>query len=168
MVLQPESLLKNHGLRFLTSSIEKKKQAAKSKKEKLSAEAEAQDEERNEIKQEGGEPDRPSASSAYQIAASTASYLHSHSKPTRSVNLTQKIDGSTISVDMINKDVSSLIGTTDSVTAVVAAKEEVKQAVADDLNSTRASPCEWFVCDDDRSATRLFVIQVKKRKPNDY
>lgn len=159
--IKPESLLKNHGLRFLTSSIEKKEQAANSKKEKLSAdaEAEARDEERNDIKQEAGESDWPSASSTYQIAASTASYLHSHSKPMGSENLSQKIDRSTISVDMINKDVASLIGTTDSVTAVVAAKEEVKQAVADDLNSTHTSPCEWFVCDDDRSATRLFVIQ---------
>ncbi|XP_073066205.1 phospholipase A1 PLIP2, chloroplastic-like isoform X2 [Primulina eburnea] len=157
--IKPENLLKNHGLRFLTSSIEKKEQASKSKKEKLSVEAEAQDEERNEIKQKGGEPDRPSASAAYQIAASTASYLHSHSKSMASEILSRKIDGNAVNVDMINKDMTSLIGTTDSVTAVVAAKEEVKQAVADDLNSTRSSPCEWFVCDDDRSATRLFVIQ---------
>ncbi|XP_073283813.1 phospholipase A1 PLIP2, chloroplastic-like [Primulina huaijiensis] len=157
--IKPENLLKNHGLRFFTSSIEKKEQASKSKKEKLSAEAEAQDEERNEIKQKGGEPDRPSAAAAYQIAASTASYLHSHSKSMASEILSRKIDGNAVNVDMINKDVASLIGTTDSVTAVVAAKEEVKQAVADDLNSTRSSPCDWFVCDDDRSATRLFVIQ---------
>ncbi|KZV44156.1 hypothetical protein F511_26435 [Dorcoceras hygrometricum] len=126
--IKPENLLKKHGLRFLTSSIEKKEQASKSKKENLSAEA--QDEERNETRQKGEESDRPSSSSAYQIAESTASYLPSHSKP------------------MAN-----------SVTAVVAAKEEVKQAVADDLNSTPTSPCQWFVCDDDRSATRLFVIQ---------
>ncbi|XP_075491462.1 phospholipase A1 PLIP2, chloroplastic-like [Primulina tabacum] len=157
--IKPENLLKNHGLRFFTSSIEKKKQASKSKKEKSSAEAEAQDEEINEIKQKGGEPDRPSASAAHQIAASTSSYLHSHSKSMASEILSRKIDGNAVNVDMINKDVTSLIGTADSVTAVVAAKEEVKQAVADDLNSTRSSPCEWFVCDDDRSATRLFVIQ---------
>ncbi|KAK8702270.1 hypothetical protein V6N13_020631 [Hibiscus sabdariffa] len=47
------------------------------------------------------------------------------------------------------------MATTYSVTAVVAAKEEVKQAVADDLNSTHSSPCEWFICDDDQSATRF-------------
>ncbi|XP_073150324.1 phospholipase A1 PLIP2, chloroplastic-like [Henckelia pumila] len=159
--IKPESLLKNHGLRFLTSSIEKKEQSSKSQKEKLSAEAEAeaQDEERNELKQKGGELDTRSASAAYQIAASTASYLHSHSKSMANENLSRNMNGSTVSVDMINKEMASLIGTTDSVTAVVAAKEEVKQAVADDLNSTRSSPCEWFVCDDDKSATRLFVIQ---------
>jgi hypothetical protein len=59
----------------------------------------------------------------------------------------------------MNPDVASFMATTDSMTAVVAAKEEVKQAVADDLSSTRSSPCEWFICDDDRG-TRFFAIQV--------
>jgi len=61
----------------------------------------------------------------------------------------------------INSEMASLMATTDSVTAVVAAKEEVKQAVADDLNSINSASCEWFVCDDDKSATRFFVIQVR-------
>lgn len=60
----------------------------------------------------------------------------------------------------INSEMASLMATTDSVTAVVAAKEEVKQAVADDLNSISSSPCEWYICDDDKNATRFFVIQV--------
>lgn len=61
---------------------------------------------------------------------------------------------------MMNSDMASLMATTDSVTSVVAAKEEVKQAVADDLSSTHSSPCDWFICDDDQSATRFLVIQV--------
>lgn len=32
--------------------------------------------------------------------------------------------------------------------------------VADDLNSLWSSPCEWYICDDDESSTRYFVIQV--------
>ncbi|KAL4376590.1 hypothetical protein GQ457_02G020320 [Hibiscus cannabinus] len=64
--------------------------------------------------------------------------------------------------DMINSDVASLMATTDSVTAVVTAKEEVKQVVADDLNSIHSSPCEWFICDDDQSSTRSFGSQEKK------
>lgn len=51
-----------------------------------------------------------------------------------------------------------------SVTSVVAAEEEVKQAVADDLKSTISSPCDWFICDDDQSHTRFVVIQVRIRK----
>eukprot|EP01018_Ginkgo_biloba_P027437 Gb_40072 [translate_table: standard] len=55
-------------------------------------------------------------------------------------------------------EVASYIATT-SVTAVVAAKEETKQAVAKDLQSIHSSPCEWFICDDESSHTRYFVIQ---------
>ncbi|KAL0371516.1 UNVERIFIED_CONTAM: Phospholipase A1 PLIP2, chloroplastic [Sesamum angustifolium] len=180
--IKPRNLLRYHGLRFVTSSLEKKEQLSNVEMEKLSGEAgqkevknaaEAQDDKGNGREQdEGGEKqsdeNRISASAAYQIAASAASYLHSH---TRSIlrfkssnmmpneNLPEEIDGGTGNVDMINQDMASLMATTDSVTAVVAAKEEVKQAVADDLNSTCSSPCEWFVCDDDQSATRFFVIQ---------
>jgi hypothetical protein len=52
------------------------------------------------------------------------------------------------------------MATTDSVTKVVAEKEEVKQVLSDDLNSTRSSPCEWFICNDNQSGIRFFVIQV--------
>lgn len=112
-----------------------------------------------------------SAYVAYRIAASAASYLLYHTTnllPFKSSNVEVTEDLSKDSlgnvsmlnnVDMMNGDVASLIATTDSVTSVVAAKEEVKQAVADDLNSTSSTPCEWFVCDDDQTTTRFFVIQ---------
>ncbi|KAL0459750.1 UNVERIFIED_CONTAM: Phospholipase A1 PLIP2, chloroplastic [Sesamum latifolium] len=180
--IKPRNLLRYHGLRFVTSSLEKKERSSNVEREKLSGEegqkeaqdaAEAQDAEGNGREQpEGGEArsdqNRISASVAYQIAASAASYLHSHTKSILRFkssnlmpdeNLPEESDGGTGNVDMINQDMASLMATTDSVTAVVAAKEEVKQAVADDLNSTCSSPCEWFVCDDDQSATRFFVIQ---------
>ncbi|KAH6766475.1 alpha/beta-Hydrolases superfamily protein [Perilla frutescens var. hirtella] len=176
--IKPGHLLRHHGLRLVTSSLEKKEQASKIEKEKVSAEegktaAEAKDAKCNETDDvEGverkGDGNRISPSTAYQIAASAASYLHSHtrsilrlksSKSTLNENLDEEVEGGTGNIDMINQDVASLMATTDSVTAVVAAKEEVKQAVADDLNSTKSSPCEWFVCDDDQNATRFFVIQ---------
>lgn len=45
------------------------------------------------------------------------------------------------------------------------ASDEVQQevenvVVEDDLNSLYSSPCEWYICDDDESSTRYFVIQV--------
>ncbi|CBI36930.3 unnamed protein product, partial [Vitis vinifera] len=126
--IKPGILLKNHGLRFVTSSVEKREMTTKAEKEQGS--------------------DELSASAAYQIAASAASYLHSR---TRSI-LPFKSSKAEI-------EVASFMATTDSVTAVVAAKEEVKQAVADDLNSVLTTPCEWFICDDDRTGTRFFVIQ---------
>ncbi|PPS00244.1 hypothetical protein GOBAR_AA20407 [Gossypium barbadense] len=169
--IKPQNLLKYRGLRMVTSSKEKRELGTKAEKIGLSSENlkpqrdEKDDEEGQEQKNLGS---RISASAAYQIAASAASYLHSHtrtilpfisSSPENSKGPSKDSSGSDSGSDVINSDVASLMATTDSVTAVVAAKEEVKQAVADDLNSTHSSPCEWFICDDDQSATRFFVIQ---------
>ncbi|XVF80663.1 hypothetical protein PTKIN_Ptkin15bG0092200 [Pterospermum kingtungense] len=173
--IKTENLLKYRCLRFVTSSIEKRALTMKAEKnhEKINVSSENQETERN--KQYGPECHeqknfgyRISASAAYQIAASAASYLHSHTRtilpfksaqPESDKDSSEDGSGRDCSTDMINSDVASLMATTDSVTAVVAAKEEVKQAVADDLNSTHSSPCEWFICDNDQSATRFFVIQ---------
>ncbi|KAK6260312.1 Fungal lipase-like domain - like 3 [Theobroma cacao] len=173
--IKPESLLKYRGLHLVTSSIEKRESAMKAEKnhEKTGVSSENQELERNRKDDTVGNEQknigyRISASAAYQIAASAASYLHSHtktilpfksSKPESSKDSSDDGSGSESSAEMRNSDVASLIATTDSVTAVVAAKEEVKQAVADDLNSTHSSPCEWFICDNDQSATRFFVVQ---------
>lgn len=204
--LQPANLLRSHGLRFVTSSLEKKELAIKAEKEKASAKDQQEEEkssskklsedkeESTEIKdqeiretlshkaEELGEEgkqiqseeirngNRISAAATYQIAASAAAYLHSHTKsilPFVYSNKSKvKADSSFVSCgsmendNMMNEEMTSLMATTDSVTAVVAAKEEVKQAVADDLNSSHSSPCEWFICDDDQAGTRFFVIQV--------
>ncbi|KAL3531524.1 hypothetical protein ACH5RR_010846 [Cinchona calisaya] len=201
--IKPGNLLRSRGLRFVTSSVEKKEQALQADKEKALAEeqqkeekascenlyekhnesaedqkmqhrssgegkeVEGNTEEQVQVKEEKIDGNRISAAAAYQIAASAASYLHSHTKSilpfisTSRTNedLSESTVANTKGVDMINEEMASVMATTDSVTAVVAAKEEVKQAVADDLNSTRSSPCEWFICDDDQSATRFFVIQ---------
>lgn len=152
--------MKHYGLRFVTSSLEKKELAAKS-------EINPQEVESKEKQKETKEPNnggyRISATAAYNIAASAASYLHAQTRsilPFTSSNAAAS-EGSNESLNM-NTEVASLMATTDSVTAVVAAKEEVKQAVADDLNSTRSSPCEWFICDDNQTGTRFFVIQVRE------
>ncbi|KVI12453.1 uncharacterized protein LOC112508004 [Cynara cardunculus var. scolymus] len=165
------NLLKHYKLRFVTSSLEKKAQLAakagvqegeddtKTKKDQtLKAEDEIvsldgvqEDEQIKETIEIEGEKrggNLISASTAYHIAASAASYLHSQ---TMNIIPFQSSEN--------NKGDDRISMTTDSVTAVVAAKEEVKQAVADDLNSMHSSPCDWFICDDDESSTRYFVIQ---------
>ncbi|KAA8549100.1 hypothetical protein F0562_000784 [Nyssa sinensis] len=166
--IKPKNLLKYRGLRFVTSSLEKKELATKAEKENVSAEVQEAEGTSNDLEQgekQKNNGNQISASAAYQIAASAASYLHSHTKrilPFKSGKAVADEDqGSGINdnVDITNNDMASFMATTDSVTAVVAAKEEVKQAVADDLNSTRLSPCEWFISDDDQSGTRFFVIQ---------
>ncbi|CAN4112784.1 unnamed protein product [Withania somnifera] len=180
--IKPENLLRNHGLLLVTSSCEKREEALKAEKEKAAVEdqekkenevAQTQVEERSTTtsvegdgKTTGG--NRISASTAYHIAASAASYLHSHTKsilPFKSSNTMPNKDSSETTggrddnIDSVNREVASFMATSDSVTSVVAAEEEVKQAVADDLNSNHSSPCEWFVCDNDQSLTRFFVIQ---------
>nr|POF04929.1 lipase [Quercus suber] len=166
---KPGNLLQYHGLRFVTSSIEKKELAAQAEKNQVSTEspeAESDLKDETEGKEQKEEGYRISASAAYQIAASAASYLHSHTKsilPFKSSKTEAGEPEESGSRDgcanMMNSEMASFMATTDSVTAVVAAKEEVKQAVADDLNSVRSSPCEWFICDEDQTGTRYFVIQ---------
>ncbi|ESW17156.1 hypothetical protein PHAVU_007G215600 [Phaseolus vulgaris] len=163
--IKPGKLLKHYGLRLITSSIEKKELAAIAEKDTQKVETDEKEEKEEE---KGKDPNYSgyniSATAAYNIAASAATYLHSQTRsifPFKSSN-EASLDRSNESRDnkvIINTEVASLMATTDSVTAVVAAKEEVKQAVADDLNSAHSSPCEWFVCDDDQSGARFFVIQ---------
>ncbi|MBA0736879.1 hypothetical protein Gogos_010367 [Gossypium gossypioides] len=170
--IKPENLLKHHGLHFVTSSMEKRESAMNVEKNHEVSSENQEVQRNNEDDMYGNEKKnigyRISASAAYQIAASAASYLQSHTRtmlPFKSSNPESIKDsskdgnGSESGSDMISSDMASLMATTDSVTAVVAAKEDVKQAVADDLNSTHSSPCEWFICDDDQSGTRFFVIQ---------
>nr|GMD68887.1 phospholipase A1 PLIP2, chloroplastic isoform X2 [Ipomoea batatas] len=168
--IKPRNLLRFHGLRFVTSSLEKKEILGEGQMKKGNEVTEAKEGDVKEFEGDRTNGIGISASVAYHIAASAASYLLSHTKsilPFSSRFPLVAVKGGTPrrrigrddDVDLRNGEVASLMATTDSVTAVVAAKEEVKQAVADDLNSTRLSPCEWFVCDDDQSATRFFVIQ---------
>lgn len=164
--IKPGNLLKNHGLRFVTSSLEKKELAMKAEKEKVLDEVQEPEETSNEPEEQKNMGSRISASAAYHIAASAASYLHSRTMSI--IPFTSPLSKSSedspdkcrgIYVNTRDSEVASFMATTDSVTAVVAAKEEVKQAVADDLNSSLSSACEWFICDDDLSRTRLFIIQ---------
>ena len=163
--------MKHYGLRFVTSSIEKRELAAAAAAQKNPPEVESNEKEEEQRKELENGGYKISASAAYNIAASAACYLHAQTRsilPFKSSNSGAgegSVEGSNESLDnvnMIDTEVASLMATTDSVTAVVAAKEEVKQAVADDLNSTHSSPCEWFICDHDQSSTRFFVIQVAK------
>ncbi|PWA43217.1 alpha/beta-Hydrolases superfamily protein [Artemisia annua] len=143
---------------------EKEDQTSKSAKEIVSEEI--QEDEKVEQSKQTVENDGEkrggnliSASAAYHIAASAASYLHSQTMSIIPLKSSENDGGEAKSGSMTKAEVASLMATTDSVTAVVAAKEEVKQAVADDLNSMHSSPCEWYICDDEEKSTRYFVIQ---------
>ncbi|XP_022635062.1 uncharacterized protein LOC106756976 isoform X2 [Vigna radiata var. radiata] len=170
--IKPGILFKNHGLRFVTSSIEKKKLAVAAEKNQTSTAV--QKEETNDEDDVGETKDKKNggyvigACTAYETAVSAASYLHAQTKSILSFPSSNAEEGegsheaskeSFKGNKMTKTEEAALKATTDSVTAVVAANEDVKQAFADDLSSTSSSPCEWFVCDDDETATRYFVIQ---------
>ncbi|CAA7030518.1 unnamed protein product [Microthlaspi erraticum] len=140
--IKPENLLKYQKLRFVTSSIEKRS-SLKVSSDQQQEESSNGNKEEEEVKKKLIDP-----TVAYRIAASAASRLFSHSKSVLPFGSSKR-----------QENEASLMATADSVTAVVAAKEEVKQAVADDLKSNHSPPCEWFVCDDDKSGTRFFFIQ---------
>lgn len=167
--------MKKHGLRFVTSSIEKRESATTAGKNQASAAVQKEEsggkDDAGGTKEQKNDGSKISAAAAYEIAASAASYLHAQTKNILPFKSSNAVDGegsleatneSAESVKARETEVESLRTTTDSVTAVVAANEEVKQAFADDLNSTSSSPCEWFTCDDDQSSTRYFVIQVRQ------
>ena len=145
LLIQPLDLLEERGMKLVASSADQRLKFAEFSPGEEGEEAE-------KMEQKKSSPMR--AATAYQIAASAASYLQSQ---TLSI---LPFKGRT-DEKMGNKELNSFMATTDSVTAVVAAKEETKQAVAEDLNSAKSSPCEWFICDDKKSKTRFFVIQVR-------
>ncbi|MQM02335.1 hypothetical protein Taro_035101 [Colocasia esculenta] len=169
--IKPANLLRYHRLRFVTSSFVKKSKLANVEK----VQSAAQDQELQQGQAEKGEKCEKqqkngpliSASAAYEIAASAASYLQSQTRNILPFRSSKSDSGASsagggngyVGENLTNPEVTSFMATTSSVTAVVAAKEETKRAVAKDLNSARSSPCEWFICDDDTSGTRFFVIQ---------
>ncbi|KAF9607250.1 hypothetical protein IFM89_033457 [Coptis chinensis] len=170
--IKSENLLKHHRLSFVTSSLEKKGLSASAENDQNSTQFQETEKEVEETMQEVEDKKisryRISASAAYHIAASAASYLQSQTMSILPFNSPKigtendSLEGSSEvfdNVEATSSEEASFIATTDSVTAVVAAEEEMKQAVAKDLNLACPSPCEWFICDDDESKTRFFVIQ---------
>ncbi|WOL03172.1 hypothetical protein Cni_G11892 [Canna indica] len=115
-------------------------------------------------------PIRPSR--AYKVAASAASYVHSREKGLLSphgqagshADGSEKGKGEAAEASgpdccgYNNPEVAAYMAAT-TMTAVVAAEEEARQEAAKDLRSLHSSPCEWFVCDNESSCTRCFVIQ---------
>ncbi|KAJ1254266.1 hypothetical protein BS78_K098500 [Paspalum vaginatum] len=173
--IQPKCL-RRYNLRFVTSSVQDKARTSpdqeqehstgkdESKKDQVSEAVGGAAPENNQ--EQGGLGINPFG--AYHVVSSAASYLHSRAMGIMPFGPRNdaKDDPTTIlafvngeSGDGLTMDEASFVATTNSVTSMVAAKEETRQAVADDLNSSRSCPCEWFVCDDDQNSTRYFVVQ---------
>ncbi|PAN31600.1 hypothetical protein PAHAL_5G430300 [Panicum hallii] len=172
--IQPKCL-RRYNLRFVTSSVQDKARTSPDQKQEHSN---AKDESQDEVSEAVGNAASASKEEhsglginpfgAYHVVSSAASYLHSRAMgimpfgsrndvkedPTAIMAFVNGENGEGLSMDE-----ASFVATTNSVTSMVAAKEETRQAVADDLNSSRSCPCEWFICDDDQNTTRYFVVQ---------
>jgi hypothetical protein len=168
-------LLRRYNLRFVTSSVQEKAKTGVDQKQELKTEEGESSDQESEVvenpepgsnkKKESGLGVNPFG--AYHVMSSAASYLHSRAMGV--VPFGSRNDGKNDPTIMaivngesgegLTMDEASFVATTNSVTSMVAAKEETRQAVADDLNSSRSCPCEWFICDDDQGSTRYFVVQ---------
>jgi hypothetical protein len=155
----------------VTSSVPEKARTGSDKKQEIgTGKTESPDKESEAVKnvtpatEERGPGLRINPFGAYRVVSSAASYLHSRAVGITPFGSRNDADNDPTIITFVNgengegltMDEASL----NSVTSMVAAKEETRQAVADDLNSSRSCPCEWFVCDDDQSSTRYFVVQV--------
>ncbi|OMO64289.1 Lipase, class 3 [Corchorus capsularis] len=177
--IKAKDLRKHYGLRFVTSSLEKKAEAAmiKEKLDQDSTRVPIATREAIESKSEKAESGRKRPirlSVVYEIAASAACYVQSQAKGLLSARSSSQdeddgmdscrcgdqpeMEGGNSPDRVYNSEVAAYMAAS-AMTAVVRAGEKEKQETAKDLQSLHSSPCEWFVCDDLSTYTRCFVIQ---------
>ncbi|KAJ9188240.1 hypothetical protein P3X46_003612 [Hevea brasiliensis] len=167
--IKAKDLRRSYALRFVTSSLEKKAEAAaiKAKLDQDSThltvdslnKSKSDENSYSELKK------RALRTSVYEIAASAACYVQSRTKSYTSCSpelhnecgCTEDAEGET-SPRVYKSEVAAAVAAS-TMTAVVAAGEKEKQKAAKALQSLHSSPCEWFVCDDLSAYTRCFVIQ---------
>ncbi|PON51333.1 Fungal lipase-like domain containing protein [Parasponia andersonii] len=179
--IRPKDLKRYFGLQFVTSSLEKKAEAAAVRarldEDSTQVPVAASLEDNKSGTSDNGAVDseqkRPiRASVAYEIAASAASYVQSKAKNMFSLTSESKpedsseggqeqagLDEGESSSSRVYKSEVAAFMAASTMTAVVAAGEKEKLEAAKDLQSLHSSPCEWFVCDDSSTCTRCFVIQ---------
>jgi hypothetical protein len=156
---QVEELKRHYGLRFVTSSLEKKAEAGI-----ISAKLDADSTRPRTAPAyevaSGPQPRRPIRSShlAYEVAASAASYVHARARGLLSFGAPTRQQQAAGQGRLYNSGVAAYMAAS-TVTAVVAAEDEARQEAARDLRSPLSSPCEWFVCDEADARTRCLVIQ---------
>ncbi|XVF22394.1 hypothetical protein REPUB_Repub12eG0168500 [Reevesia pubescens] len=177
--IRENDLRKYYGLKFVTSSLEKKAEVATIKANldqdstRVPVGAAETTESKSE-KAEGSEQKRPiRLNVVYEIAASAACYVQSRAKGLLSPGSKSHEDDDGMdscrcgdqpevegenSPRVYNSEVAAYMAAS-AMTAVVRAGEKEKQETAKNLQSLHSSPCEWFVCDDLSTYTRCFVIQ---------
>ncbi|CAM8974512.1 unnamed protein product [Rhodiola kirilowii] len=175
--MKAKDLRRHYRLRFITSSLEKKEEAAaiKAKLDEDSTRVpiiSAPNEPSLEKSVELNKKSLKDPSVAYGIAASAASYAKSRSKGLSSNGYDLQLEegakdqkrniyglkGAPSTSRVKKSEVAAFVAAS-TMTAVIAAGENEKMEAAKELQSLQSSPCEWFVCDDYSTYTRCFVIQ---------
>ncbi|KAK9147288.1 hypothetical protein Scep_006045 [Stephania cephalantha] len=175
--IKTDELQTQHGLRFVTSSLHKKAEAALiAKLDQDSTRVGPTSPSTPSIERETNH-NRPIRSpAAYDIAASAASYVRSRAKHILALaksSHTEKIVDHVRGEESAREDVEGACSSpsrlytsemaayvaASTMTAVVAAEETARQQAAKDLQSLHSSPCEWFVCEDPDTCTLCFVTQ---------
>ncbi|KAL3829745.1 hypothetical protein ACJIZ3_018547 [Penstemon smallii] len=172
-------LKRYYGLDYVTSSLEKKAEAAtiKDKVEQDSTRVPIVYSEMSPISKSVENPEhKPSLqpSAAYGIAASAASYVQSQANDLICLGSEPQLtedgmflhqenehnieENGSYSARIYNSEMAARVAAS-AVTAVVAAGEKQKDEAAKKLQSLQSSPCEWFICDDSSIYTRSFIIQ---------
>ncbi|WCJ22396.1 alpha/beta-Hydrolases superfamily protein [Euphorbia peplus] len=170
--------LRRHcGLQFVTSSLEKKAEAAAAKAKLDEHSADSLDSSFNKSKLKETDKSgkrRALRSVVYEIAASAASFVQAQADDCSScgdsmyeegnftdsyrIGIQEEEDAETCSRAYKSSEVAAVVAAS-TMTAVVAAGEKEKRKAATALQSLHSSPCEWFICDDSSTYTRCFVIQ---------
>lgn len=163
--LQPINLLKYHGLRFIISSLEKKGHSFIAQNSSTSDQLRHSAEPAPTLELEADETWKEtgawfSTSVAYLLSFTERISPFLPRKMKNCEDSSNAVSSNEHEPTVRSSEFTSFLALKDSVTAIVDGKELLNAA---ELNSvcSSSSPCEWFICDDDRSGTRYFVIQVK-------
>lgn len=171
--------MRHHGLRFITSSVHIKAAEEKAAMEKAIREKAAQDEaagkENARIKEpeEEAKPPTSEASNtkeddnAEKGLSSRFSFMKKKAKMTAEPTAYQIVsspckvlladDSDDVCMECKSKLEEAGEVTAGATLPTAAGIEETKQS---EVQPVRSCPCEWFICDDDLSNIRNFVIQV--------
>lgn len=156
--LQPDELYKFHKLSFVTSSLALKAAAAGSEQSvsesaarKKSEAAVLEEERRFRASFESPETAR--------ALAAAASYLQSN--PSGAGRGVDEAAAATVASAYIRRGVESQLSPASTSSTIMVPKAERGGDQEPEANARScSSPCEWFVCDEEETATRIFAIQV--------
>lgn len=174
-ILQPDELEKFHNLRFVTSSLALKEAAAAAAGDRGGQSVQEVARKSHSALRDEKEAKRFEASlespETARALATAASYLQQHqtSKNTAAATVAEVLIRrgleSQLSSSTADDDDADVASTSSSANATCEKKKRKAERGGrgdQSESSFPCTPCEWFVCDEKDTATRIFAIQVCK------